>query len=68
MDLKFKQDGLTFYAGKGYCYVLDKNGERVFSAIDVFPKKPTKEMVLKFYRIFSEISDNVANSVQDVPF
>lgn len=28
----------------------------------------TKEMVLEFYRIFSEISDNAANSVQDVPF
>lgn len=58
MKLEFTENGITFFAGKGFVYAYDKNGNQVFSALDVFTKgKPTKKHVLGLYNIVSKVAD-----------
>lgn len=63
-DIKFSENGITFYAGKGFVCAYDKNGKRIFSALDVFTKpeyQPTKERVLRFYNAVLKISEEIGD-------
>lgn len=50
--MKFKKDGITFTAGKGFARA-EKDGAELRSAMDAFvEKKPTQEAVLMLHRFF----------------
>lgn len=50
--MKFKKDGVTFKAGKGFARA-EKDGKLLWDLMGVFvSKKPTQEAVLMMHRFF----------------
>ena len=66
--IDFTENGIHYHAEKGFAFA-DKNGQKLWSAMDVFQTTPpTKELVLKLNDFFVNQFDKAFNDSDNEDF